>query len=709
MTNQERVGRAKSRLKKDPLDWVDEAPKSGADPLQDVIASAAYDLLMTAILVTDADMVIRYANPAAMSLFTTAEPEIQKDLPHFSVGKMVGQNIDMFHKNPAHQRGMMAKMTAPHDGSFKTGDVTMAFRVTRLMPDGKTLAGYLVEHRDVTYERDSREQVSKLFQKLDAMAEGQLAGNTSSQLDIGDLKGVFQDLAEKVNSMIAMRNDVSAQVLGWIKGFTAGDLVTPAPVFSGESAAVTEAIEAARLLAVESRKKVDEANHSIEQFLEEIASMAEAHNAGRIDVFMDSDAFLGSLRVVADNVNSMICGHITVKQQMLDILECFSLGDFDAPFPVLPGKRAYISEGVEAMRANFKSVLAEIGRISGAISEGQLDVSIDSSKFEGDYRNIIDQFAAVLEILNAAFRAITVEVSQTSVAVAQMSEAAKELASNSQIQSASVDEVSASAEETDTQVKANAASAAQANSLVSGAAVVADEGKEKIGQMVKAMEDIRASSQDIAKIIKVIDEIAFQTNLLALNAAVEAARAGQHGRGFAVVAQEVRNLAARSAKAARETSDLIENAGARVQTGVKIADEASRAFVSIAGDIGKVRSFMNEISVASNEQARGVAQINTAMGEVAKTALATSQQAEEVADSVAEIVRAADRMRNEMGRFTLRTDSQDDVPVIPDLQSLPPDLLAQIQSMIQGRTGAVSAAEPKGRNVDRDERGFGGF
>jgi methyl-accepting chemotaxis protein len=238
---------------------------------------------------------------------------------------------------------------------------------------------------------------------------------------------------------------------------------------------------------------------------------------------------------------------------------------------------------------------------------------------------------------------------------------------------------------------------------------VADEGKEKIGQMVKAMEDIRASSHDIAKIIKVIDEIAFQTNLLALNAAVEAARAGQHGRGFAVVAQEVRNLAARSAKAARETSDLIESAGARVQTGVKIADEASRAFVSIAGDIGKVRSFMNEISVASHEQARGVAQINTAMGEVAKTALATSQQAEEVADSVAEIARATDRMRNEMARFTLRTEIEDDVPAIPDLQSLPPELLAQIQSMIQGRTGAVHAAGPKGRNVDRDERGFGGF
>ena len=709
MTQQEKISRSKTRLKKDPLDWVEDTAKAGENPLQDLIATAAYDLLMTAIVVSDTDMVIRYANPAAMELFGAAEAEIQKDLPHFSVGTMLGQNIDVFHKNPAHQRALMANMTAPHDATLTAGDVTLAFRVTRLMPDGETLVGYVVELHDVTYERDSREQVAKLLGKLDAMVEDQLAGDTSSLVDASDLKGVFHDLAAKVNSMIAMRNDVSLQVLRWIQGFTSGDLETKAPEFPGESAAITKGIERARSLAIEARDQAQQANHGIERLLEEIAAMAKNHNAGQIDAFIDTEAFDGSLRVVADNVNSMVCGHISIKQQMLDILECFSLGDFDAPFPALPGKRAYISEGVEAMRANFKSVMAEIARISGAISEGQLDVTINTSMFEGDYRSIIEQFANVLDILNATFRAITVEVSQASVAVAQMSDAAKELASNSQIQSASVDEVSASAEETDAQVKANAASASQANTLVTGAVVVADQGKEKIGQMVKAMEDIRASSQDIAKIIKVIDEIAFQTNLLALNAAVEAARAGQHGRGFAVVAQEVRNLAARSAKAAKETSDLIDSAGSRVQTGVKIADEASRAFVSIAEDISKVRSFMSEISVASQEQARGVAQINAAMGEVAKTALATSQQAEDVADGVTELAQATDRMRHEMGRFTLRAPEEISVPTIPDLQTLPPEILSQIHALLQSRMGAVNGAVVNGRDLDRDERGFRGF
>ena len=709
MTQQDTTIRAKSRLKKDPLEWVDDTPLVTPNPLENLVATDAFDELAAAILVTDTDMVIRYANPAAIAMFAAAEQEVQKDLPHFLVGTMVGQNIDIFHRNPEYQRAIMGKITNYHDGSFKTGDVSMGFRVTRIMPDGETVTGYMVEHRDITYERDSKEQMSKLMAKLDDMAESQLAGNASSILDESDLSGTFSDLAAKVNSMITMRNDLNMVALDWLKDFVAGDLHTKAPQFPGEMAIISEAIEVTRLSALETHTKATEATQSIERLLEEIANMAEAHNDGRIDVLIDTGAFGGSLAVVAENVNDMVSGHIQLNHTILGMLEKFSQGDFDAPFPVLPGQRAIITQGIEAMRSNFRSVLAEIARISGAIGDGHLDVVVESTNFTGDYRSIFEQFAAILDSLNAAFSTITVEVSQASSSVSQMSEAAKELASNSQIQSASVDEVSASAEETDTQVKANAASAAQANSLVAGAAVMADEGKEKIGQMVTAMEDIRSSSQDIGKIIKVIDEIAFQTNLLALNAAVEAARAGQHGRGFAVVAQEVRNLAARSAKAARETSDLIESAGTRVQAGVKIADAASRAFVSIAEDIGKVRSFMNEISVASHEQARGVAQINTAMGEVAKTALATSQQAEEVADSVLDIERATERMRAAMARFQLRAQAEADLPALGDLTALPPELQAQIQALIQARGTLAHSPTSKGRNPDRDERGFGGF
>jgi methyl-accepting chemotaxis protein len=296
-----------------------------------------------------------------------------------------------------------------------------------------------------------------------------------------------------------------------------------------------------------------------------------------------------------------------------------------------------------------------------------------------------------------------------------------------------VDEVSASAEQTNIQVKANATAADSASKLVGGAAVVAEDGTRKIGEMVQAMDGIKASSQDIAKIIKVIDEIAFQTNLLALNAAVEAARAGQHGRGFAVVAQEVRNLAGRSAKAARETSDLIEDASTRVQSGVRIADETRQAFTRIAGDIEQVQTLVRDIAIASEEQARGVTQINMAIGEVAKSALATSQQADELASSAAEMSSATETMRRDFNRYKLRK-----APVVKQgavsLDNISPEMLAQLRSMMMAQftadmpaarsdksNGAAKAGQNGTRtngahangsarhNADRDERGFTDF
>lgn len=449
----------------------------------------------------------------------------------------------------------------------------------------------------------------------------------------------------------------------------------------------------------------------IERLVREIDRMTDAHAMGDIDTLLDTDALPASVREAADKVNAMVKGHISTKHMVIDQLTAFSEGYFELPFPKLPRKKAFVSEAVEMLRTRFRSLIAEIKRVADAIQDGDLAVSANVDAFQGDFRRIVTDFGRVTDQLNGVFSSLGSEVSQATVAVTQLSRAAQDLASSSQIQSASVDEVSSSAEETDTQVKANAAAAGQANQLVKGAASVAAEGKEKIARMVQAMEGIRASSQDIAKIIKVIDEIAFQTNLLALNAAVEAARAGQHGRGFAVVAQEVRNLAGRSAKAARETSELIDSAGARVQAGVKIADETSRAFTSIADDIEQVQTFMREIAVASDEQARGVAQINAAMGEVAKTALLTSQQADEVAAGASEIEAATQRMREEMSRFRLREASASpSATAMPDLSALSPEMLSQIMAMLGANRPAPHAnTHPTSRNTDRDERGFKGF
>jgi methyl-accepting chemotaxis protein len=236
--------------------------------------------------------------------------------------------------------------------------------------------------------------------------------------------------------------------------------------------------------------------------------------------------------------------------------------------------------------------------------------------------------------------------------------------------------------------------------------------------MTKAMDAIAVSSQRISKIIKVIDEIAFQTNLLALNAAVEAARAGQHGRGFAVVAQEVRNLAGRSAKAARETAELIEDAGRRVEEGVGIADETATALGEIVQNVSKVKDLVAEIAAASEDQASGVAQVNSAMVQVNQGAQASSQQSEELASTADELGTLAGMLRAQTAQFRLR-EQQGQASA---LTGMTPEMLRQVAELVraQDATGGGGAAAATSQSVkgvdtklelplDRDERGYGEF
>ena len=278
----------------------------------------------------------------------------------------------------------------------------------------------------------------------------------------------------------------------------------------------------------------------------------------------------------------------------------------------------------------------------------------DSSKYQGDYRKIIDSFEKAFVGLNNTFYQIVDAVEQVGQSAEQLNAASQNMASTSEEQSASVEEVTSSLEETDSQVKANTDGANTANQLVMRTSKAAGDGQAKMDAMTKAMSEINATARNIAKIIKVIDEIAFQTNLLALNAAVEAARAGQHGRGFAVVAQEVRNLAGRSAKAARETAELIENSVKQVSDGVAIAKETSEALNQIVTNVVKVKDLVGEIATASAEQSRGVGQINVAMNQVAKAAQEGSQQSEELASASSELAGLAGSMRDEVRRFKLR-------------------------------------------------------
>lgn len=255
-------------------------------------------------------------------------------------------------------------------------------------------------------------------------------------------------------------------------------------------------------------------------------------------------------------------------------------------------------------------------------------------------------------------------MSQVQMAGAQIASGSTEVSDSSQSLSqgatesaSSLEEISASMQEISSQTRQSAEGANQASVLADQAKVAADNGNTSMQEMIGAMGDISSSGQDIAKIIKVIDEIAFQTNLLALNAAVEAARAGQHGKGFAVVAEEVRNLAARSAKAASETAELIEGSVKKAQNGVTIADRTAAGFTEIVESIVKVTDLVSEIAASSTEQAQGIQQVTIGLSQIDQVTQQNTASAEEGAAAAEELSSQADQLRQMLSKFVLKQSS----------------------------------------------------
>ncbi|MCP4611579.1 MAG: methyl-accepting chemotaxis protein [Planctomycetes bacterium] len=258
---------------------------------------------------------------------------------------------------------------------------------------------------------------------------------------------------------------------------------------------------------------------------------------------------------------------------------------------------------------------------------------------------------AIISALKKIINALGEGSEQVSSASGQVSSASQSLAEGSTEQAAGLEETSSSLEEMASMTKQNADNAQQANTLASEAQKAANNGTEAMERMGTAINDIQKSSDETAKIIKVIDEIAFQTNLLALNAAVEAARAGEAGKGFAVVAEEVRNLAMRSAEAAKNTSAMIEESVKNSKNGVDIAEEVGKVLEEIVQSVGKTNDLVSEIAAASQEQAQGIDQVNTAMAQMDKVTQQNAANAEESASASEELSAQAESMDDVVGEL----------------------------------------------------------
>ena len=358
-----------------------------------------------------------------------------------------------------------------------------------------------------------------------------------------------------------------------------------------------------------------------------------------------------------------------------------------------------LADAINTMIVSLKGKTAEAAQI--ADGNLQLQVAVAS-----DHDTMGQAFQKMVATLNEVLGEVNRATDQIDSGSQQVSDTAQSLSQGATESAASLEEISSSMNEIGSQTHQSAANAGEASQLANSAQSAAQTGSERMGQMVSAMTEINAAGQNIGKIIKVIDEIAFQTNLLALNAAVEAARAGQHGKGFAVVAEEVRNLAARSAKAAEETAQLIEGSVEKTNNGAQIAEKTSTALDEIVGSITKVTDLVAEIAAASNEQAEGISQINQGLGQIDSAVQQSTATAEESAASAEELSSQSAHLKHMLSRFKLAGTQQNNYSATV--------ITPQVESMSQESASAAVGwggmdATSSSKNIKLDDDEFGKF
>jgi methyl-accepting chemotaxis protein len=362
----------------------------------------------------------------------------------------------------------------------------------------------------------------------------------------------------------------------------------------------------------------------------------------------------GGLEYVLD-----ISKETRITEGIGELVEAVAEGELDkrADTSLFDGNYERIVKGVNSLLDTLLAPIKEAAQVVGEAAHKNL-----TAKVTGDYKGQLGEFKdninEMIASLCLALNQVTESVAQVSSASCQIAEGSQSLAQGASEQASSLEEVASSLEEMAAMSKENAENAGQAKSLSDGARTSAERGNEAMVRMNDAIGRIKDSSDETAKILKTIDEIAFQTNLLALNAAVEAARAGEAGKGFAVVAEEVRNLAQRSAEAAKNTAAMIAGSVSNAQQGVDIAGEVDKILSEIVTGAGKVNELINDISTSVDEQSKGIEQLSSAVQQMDSLTQQNASNSEESASAAEELNNQAEELERMVGEFNLECKHQ---------------------------------------------------
>ncbi len=365
-------------------------------------------------------------------------------------------------------------------------------------------------------------------------------------------------------------------------------------------------------------------------------------------------------------ISAMILGFVIARQITMPMLESVKLaeeiakGIFTSRLKL--SRKDEIGQLTNALDHMAEALSRQV-EVARTIAGGDLTVKVELSSPQ-------DTLGQALQTMQ---QGLAVTITQTKLAGNEIANGALQIADSSQSlaqgaseQASSLEEISSAMTQMSSQTKMTADNAHKAQELSNAASTAAEDGNHQMQQMVEAMEEIRIASQSVANVIKVIEEIAFQTNMLALNAAVEAAHAGQHGKGFAVVAEEVRNLAARSAKAAKETADLIAGSVSKTENGAKIADQTAASLVEITNRIAQASDLVRSIAEAAREQSQGIDQVSQGLHQIDQVTQQNSANAEEGAAASEELSGQASQLNQLMQSFKVDSGNTVINPVAPD-------------------------------------------
>ena len=505
-------------------------------------------------------------------------------------------------------------------------------------------------------------------QRLAHVAAEHERGDIDVILPVDEFHGDLAAAARTVNELVASHIAVKKRAMACIQSLAQGDFEAPLAPLPGKKAFINDTIEQLR--------------GNLKGLIAEMNTMSAEHDRGDIDVFVPVEKFQGDFGVMARHLNEMVANHIAAKKMAMACIRQFGEGNFDAPMQQLPGKKAFINNTIELLRANFKAIIGEIQRLIAASTAGRLSERGDATRFPGDFAGLVSGINGMLDaillpigegnrVLNLVSTGSLLERVEiecdgdhrrmkdainhlvdnlthfaTNVASAadqvasgsqQLSSASEQVSEGATEQAAAAEEASASMEQMAANIKQNADNAAQTEKIARQSSQDAEQSGQAVQKAVVAM-------RTIAEKIGIVQEIARQTDLLALNAAVEAARAGEHGRGFAVVAAEVRKLAERSQSAAAEISGMSSDT-------VAAATQAGEMLVKLVPDIRRTAELVAEISAACREQDIGASQINEAIQQLDKVTQQNASASDEISSTSTQLAGRAEDLQDSITFF----------------------------------------------------------